>query len=419
MESGFLQPLQGMADISVPEVYLWQMIESRARSVLELYGFQEVRPPVVERLELFVRSLGDTTDVVQKEMYAFEDRGGRKLALRPEGTAGVMRYVAGNAAAPSRLYYIGPMFRAERPQAGRRRQFHQLGGEILGAPNAAVDAECLALQAHIASALGLNGVSLEVNTRGAEADKRLVAEKLTAALKPHYAGLCEDCQRRFSQNILRILDCKQEKCREITAALPPITDFMSEEGQTYFRDLLRYLEILKVPVTVNPRLVRGLDYYLHTVWELKHGALGAQDAICGGGRYRLQFGDKVVDGVGFAMGIERLVMAVQAGGTKPEDLKKKPTLWLVSLGKVALSGNLELALILRRHGVYCLLDLEDRSMKAQMRAASAAGSEWVVIRGDNELERGVYVLKNMETGLQEELGLAELLERFTAGPKCG
>ncbi len=415
MTSDSFQPIQGMSDLAVPEIHLWQRLEDTARDLLSRYAFREVRTPILERTDVFERSLGDTTDVVRKEMYSFEDRGGRNLTLRPEGTAGVIRYVAGQGqdAQEARLYYIGPMFRSERPQAGRRRQFHQLGVEAIGAPCPAADAEAIALQAHLLGAWGLDEFRMEVNTRGLPEDRARVADGLRDALKTKRAELCEDCHRRYEENPLRILDCKKTECRDVVAGLPPVTSFMSVEARDYLRDVLQILKRLEIPVTENPRLVRGLDYYVHTVWEVTHVGLGAQDALSGGGRYALTLGNKTVEGVGFAMGLERVIAALTGQGMDPKSLAERPDVWLVSQGASAFDENLVLMQTLRMRGVSCGMDLQGRSMKAQMRAANRADSRYVIIRGEHEMEEGTFQLKNMEDGVQEELDMPDLIQRLT------
>ena len=416
MTSSDFQPLPGMSDLGVPEISTWQRMEEKARQVLALYGFTEVRTPVLEPTSVFVRSLGDTTDVVQKEMYTFEDRGGRSVSLRPEGTASIIRYAAGlgQEAADGRFYYMGPMFRCERPQAGRKRQFHQFGVEALGAASPAADVEVIALQQHVFSAWGLKASSVELNTRGLPEDRRAVVEGLTQALKPHMGELCEDCRRRYESNILRVLDCKQEACGKVVDALPPMTSFMSDASRKYIDDVLRLLEQLNIPARINPRLVRGLDYYVHTVWENRHPALGAQDAISGGGRYQIEVAGKLIDGVGFAVGMERVVTALQHDMGGVLEGASGPVIWIVSQGDRALAENMVLAQTLRLRGVACGIDVHARSLKSQMRQANRAGSAYAVIRGDLELEKGLLVLKNMKDGSQAEMSLAELVERLHA-----
>ncbi len=407
-----------MADLCMPDVALWQMVEDRSRNILALYGCQEIRTPLLEKKELFVRSLGDTTEVVQKEMYTLIDRGGRELCLRPEGTAGVMRFMATGGAdrERARVFYLGPMFRAERPQAGRKRQFHQVGAEIMGPPNPAADAECLAMQRHLLVALGLTKFTIHLNTRGLPEDRAPVAAGLRAALADHRAALCPDCQRRFEENILRVLDCKQAACAGILDRLPPVTDFMGAPARDYFQQVCDYLRLLNLEVRINPRLVRGLDYYQHTVWEITCPELGAQDALAGGGRYQLDLDDHPVTGVGFAMGMERLVLALINGGCKPESLAPKPRAVLVAQGPRAFRENLILAMMLRERNLFVEMDLSGRSLKAQMRGADRSGAQWVVIRGDRELDAGVFLLKNMTASTQEEVSLPDLMKHLAAAP---
>lgn len=413
MASDEFQPLQGMTDLVAPEIDVWQRLESHARGLLACYGYSEIRTPILERYDLFVRSLGDETDVVQKEMYQFEDRGGRKVAMRPEGTAGVMRYVAshGQDTQDARLYYIGPMFRSERPQAGRKRQFHQLGVEAIGGASPALDVEVIALHLHLLRAWGLSGCALQVNTRGVAADRIAVQQQLRERLLPQRGNLCADCQRRLDTNVLRILDCKNPVCAEIASHLPPITSLMSAEARAYLAEVCRLLELLDLPFEVRPNLVRGLDYYQHTVWEITHPALGAQDAIAGGGRYLLNFGGRAIEGVGFAIGLERTVVALAAEQPEPVPTRL-PLVWLVSQGDRAFEEGLVLLQSLRWRGIPAQTCLDRRSMKAQFRAADRAKASFVVVRGDSEMEKGVFVLKDLATGAQDECEMPALMERL-------
>ncbi len=415
------QPVQGMSDIAAPEVHLWQRMEQLARDVMVRYGFEELRTPVVEFEAVFTRSLGETTDVVQKEMYVFE-KGGRRLCLRPEGTAGVMRYAAGLGAAETdgaRWYYIGPMFRSERPQAGRKRQFHQCGVECLEPPSPLVDAEILALQVDLLRAWGLGDCEVRLNTRGESGGQAQVAEGLRAALAPRAAELCEDCRRRMAANVLRVLDCKNETCRAIVAELPPSTDFMSEASRAYLQQVAEHLDALGVSYRLDPLLVRGLDYYEHTVWEIASTALGAQNAVAGGGRYRMRLGGRELVGTGFAIGLERVVGVLQALGRENALQTPPPKLvWLVGLGDEALRQNLALMQQLRAAGIACRM-ASGGSMKSQMRAANKSGAAWALIRGDDELAQGVAALKDMVAGTQETLPvdqLATVLAARIAGP---
>jgi histidyl-tRNA synthetase len=408
-------PLQGMSDVAAPEVCLWQHLESAARRVFSLYDLDEIRTPVLERQEVFHRALGEGTDVVQKEMYAFEDRGGRRIALRPEGTAGVMRHLAGagDRGADARLYYWGPMFRAERPQAGRRRQFHQVGVELLGPARPAADAECVALQVHLLREWGLDGFSVQINTRGEPGDQVAVSRGLQSALEAlRGEAWCDDCRRRMDANPLRVLDCKQETCRALADRLPPVTSWMSAASREHLDEVLRLLAALGVRATAAPRLIRGLDYYQHTIWEITHPALGAQDALSGGGRYGIQMGGRALEGVGFAIGIERVVLALTGLGVRPETFRPPPAAWLVTAGRGLEADALALAQALRGRGIACGADLSGRSMKAQMRAANRARAPWVVLLGETEKNRGVVLLKNMATGDQVEVAPDELAARL-------
>lgn len=409
MASEILQPLQGMSDISFPEIELWRLLENKARRIFSLYGYREIRTPLLERTPLFLRSLGDTSEVVCKEMYSFEDRGGRDLTLRPEGTAGVIRNLAGlgPAGLNSRVYYIGPMFRCERPQAGRKRQFHQIGVEMTGDPNPRADAECIALQNHLLREVGLKNATIKVNTRGSIEDRKAVSTGLLDALEPNRENLCNDCQRRMEENILRVLDCKNPECQKIVNELPKMTDFMSDESAAYLDEVMKRLEDMGVVAQIDPSLVRGLDYYEHTVWEITHDALGAQDALCGGGRYKLEIGKKSVPGVGFAVGVERTLNALQAEGV--ETSLPGMDFWLISLGDAALKTNLKLAQRLRERGLSCQMELETKSMKAQMRKADRARATWAVIRGENELADDIICLRNMKDGTQQEVSCGEAL----------
>ena len=410
-----VQPLQGMSDITAPEVRLWQWVESRARQVFRLYGCEEIRTPIPERTEVFVRALGEGTDVVQKEMYAFTDRGGRGIALRPEGTAGVMRYVAG-AVAPgqdARLYYLGPMFRAERPQAGRKRQFHQIGVEFIGSPSPVADAECIALQVHLMDAWGLSGYDVQVHTRGLTEDQPAVRRGFQDHIRPRIDGLCEDCRRRFETHPLRILDCKQETCRGIVAGEPPVTTYMSDASRAYLDEVMRLLEAAGVGARINPLLIRGLDYYAHTIWEITHPALGAQDALAGGGRYRIAMAGRDIEGVGFAVGLERVLIAVQASPQPPSADPAQPIIWIVTAGgDASRAANLGLLQKLRRAGVSAGMDTGGRSMKAQMRAADRSGAAWVAIRGEEELAQGHIKLKRMADGSEDMVSEEELTRRL-------
>jgi histidyl-tRNA synthetase len=410
MASNEFQPLQGMSDIQAPEIYLWRMMEERARSVFNSYGYEELRTPVLEKLSVFQRSLGDTTDVVKKEMYSFKPSK-HELAMRPEGTAGTIRHLAGRGeeGLNARVFYIAPMFRYERPQAGRKRQFHQVGVEATGEPNPLADAEAIALQKGLLDAWGLTGSRIQISTRGEPSDRKPVAEGLRAALQPHLNDLCEDCQRRIDENVLRVIDCKKESCQKIVDQIPSAIEFMSDASRAYLEQVIQALETMGVAVTVNPKLIRGLDYYVHTVWEISHSALGAQDALAGGGRYEIALGRKAISGVGFAVGFERAIMALNACDISGEQFAPESGIWLVSLGEAALTENMKLAAELRGKGIRCGMELGAKSMKAQMRKANRSGAAKVIIRGDEEIEKGTAMVKNMAEGSQEEMNLEDVI----------
>jgi histidyl-tRNA synthetase len=410
MASNEFQPLQGMSDIYAPEIHLWRRIEEKARKLFDAYGYEEIRTPVLEKLSVFQRSLGDTTDVVKKEMYSFKPSK-HELAMRPEGTAGTIRHLAGRGeeGLNARMFYIAPMFRYERPQAGRKRQFHQIGVEATGEPNPLADAECIALQQHLLSAWGLTGSKIEISTRGMPSDRKPVSDGLRKALQPHLHELCEDCQRRIDENVLRVIDCKNEQCGRIVDQIPSALEFMSEESRTYLDQVILALKTMGIEVDVNPKLVRGLDYYVHTVWEITHGALGAQNAISGGGRYEIALGKKAIPGVGFALGMERVITSLEACEITAEQFAPAGGIWLISLGEAALIENMKLARELRAKGVRCGMELEAKSMKAQMRKASRANAEKVVIRGDDEIEKNTALVKDMNEGSQSEVSLEDVI----------
>ncbi|MFA5205226.1 MAG: histidine--tRNA ligase [Lentisphaeria bacterium] len=404
------EPLLGTADIAEPEVREWVLLENRARELFARYGYGELRTPVIERTDVFVRGLGDETDVVKKEMYTFEDRGGRSVTLRPEGTAGVMRAIANQGLAEGeerRVFYLGPMFRGERPAAGRRRQFHQVGVEAVGRASPLLDAECIAMLLHFLESVGIPDGELLLNTRGSAEDRPVAAAALKEYFAPRLAGLCEDCRRRFETNVWRMLDCKVEGCQETILGAPAVTNLLGPESTAYFAAVRRCLDSLGVRYRVEPRLVRGLDYYEHTVFEVVHGGLGAQNALAGGGRYALYLpgNDRPLRGVGFAAGLERLLLARASLGQAAAEAAGMDA-YLVSLGERALAASQALAMELRRAGLRVLADTAGRSMKAQMRSADKARSRFTLIRGDTELDGGTVQCKDMAAGTQEAVPAA-------------
>ena len=408
-------PPPGTADIFEDEASEWRFLESAAREVFSRYGYGELRTPVFEYTELFQRGLGGETEVVQKEMYTFADRGGRSLTLRPEGTAGVMRALSNTDVlngVEQRVYYMGPMFRGERPAAGRRRQFHQIGVENVGRCAPLLDAECLAMLRAFLKRIGLDDAELVINTRGVREDRPAAEKVLREYFSQHIGEMCDDCRTRLERNIWRILDCKQEACGRIIAGAPEYLEYFSPESREYFASVRRALDALGVAYRVEPRLVRGLDYYVHTVFELTHPALGAQTAIAGGGRYELFLPgqNRPVPGVGFAAGVERLLLARQA--LEKVNTAENAAVYLVGLTPEMRIANLALANRLRESGLKVALELEDRSFKAQLRGANKSGARLAVIRGGDEAARGVAVVKNMSDGSQIELNDDQLFEHI-------
>lgn len=405
-------PPPGTADIFADEARRWRNLENTAAAVFSRYGYGELRTPVFEYTEVFQKGLGNETEVVQKEMYTFEDRGGRSLTLRPEGTAGVMRALSCTDVmngVEQRVYYYGPMFRGERPAAGRRRQFHQVGVENVGRVAPLIDAECIAMLMDYLHSIGITDAKLAINTRGVMEDRGPAGKLLADYFGRHIDGMCDDCKARLTRNVWRILDCKQEACRKVVAEAPDYVASFSEASRAYFDEVRAALTALGVEYTVDPLLVRGLDYYVHTVFEVTHGGLGAQTAIAGGGRYELYLPGqkKPVPGVGFAAGMERLLMVQDALGLGAPASPVLPV-YLVGLGEEARIVNLKLAGELRRAGIRVELELEERSFKAQLRNVNKSGALLAVIRGEEELKKGVAAVKTMATGEQIELADPEL-----------
>jgi len=398
-----LAAIKGTRDILPGEVEKWQALESLARSTFELYGFRELRAPVFEATELFEKGTGSTSDVVTKEMYTFVDKGGRSITLRPEYTPSVVRAIVEHRldleGTPMRYYYMGPMFRYDKPQKGRYRQFHQVDIEVFGEKDAAVDAEIIEMAHALLAKLGVAGTETLVNSVGCRACRPAYSAALREAAAKRKGELCADCQRKAETNPLRIFDCKVEACREIAAAFPSIQDFLCEECREHFRKLLSSLEVLMIPYRVDPRLVRGLDYYTKTTFEIVASGLGAQNALLGGGRYddmMKDFGGPDICGTGFAMGIER-VLSVSTIAPAPRKL-----LYVAYLGDEAKKAGLELARSFRASGVECLIEYKDRSMKAHFGRANKLQAAWVLIVGENEMKAGRFGLKDMAAGRQFE-----------------
>lgn len=404
-----IQKPYGTNDILPGHTEKWQYIESVARETAALYGFGEIRFPTIEYTELFQRGVGDTTDVVQKEMYTFDDREeGRSISLRPEGTASVARSVIENGlyggTMPLRLYYIINCFRHEKPQAGRYREFYQFGVELFGASSAAADAQIIALGAAFLRRLGLPFI-LRLNSIGCKKCRADYQRALVEYFSAHRDKLCDSCKTRLERNPLRLLDCKSEICSEIAKDAPKTTDYLCDDCAQHYNELLATLDGMGIEYVSDPKIVRGLDYYSRTVFEYQFTGIGAQNALGGGGRYDgliESVGGPSLSGIGFAMGINRLILAMeQTGASYPE--QPKPTLYIAALGAPAMRRAAVLAQQLREQGVRAESDIVGRSLKAQMKYAGKSGFRYTLMIGDSELETGRAFLRNMEQSEQTEI----------------
>lgn len=405
---------KGMKDVLPSQSYKWQYIEQTAREVAHAFGFREIRTPVLEHTELFLRGVGDTTDIVNKEMYTFLDKGNRSVTLKPEGTAGVARSFVENGMAndglPAKMYYFSPAFRYERPQAGRLREHHQFGVELYGSKEPSADAEVITLVDIFYKRLGLKNVKLQINSIGCGECRRAYSEALKAYFKPHLSEMCADCNSRFEKNPMRIIDCKEERCKKITAGAPKITDYLCDDCRNHFERVQSLLTASGVKFTVNPSIVRGLDYYSRTVFEFVSEAAGAQGTVCGGGRYDTllqQIGEKPVPAVGFGGGIERLLMVMEAEGIEiPES--KKVRVYIAGMDENTREAAFKIASDLRSLKISAECDLMERSLKAQFKYADKLGAEYVAVIGESELASGEVNLKNMSDGTQRLIKISDL-----------
>jgi histidyl-tRNA synthetase len=421
-----IKAVRGTRDLLPPDTELWNFVEAKVREVFRAYNFQEIRTPVFESTELFARGVGEDTDIVAKEMYTWEDRGraqsdqGQSLTLRPENTAGVVRaYIEHKLweRGLNKLYYIGPQFRRERPQKGRYRQFYQIGAEVIGPSTAgsespARDAEILEMLAMLLDRLGIKNWTLDLNSVGCPADRARFNEALRTALEPVTAQMCADCQRRAVTNPLRVFDCKVPEDQPIIDQLPRISQFLDEGCRQHFADVQAILNAVGVPFTLNDRLVRGLDYYTRTAFEFTHGALGAQNAILGGGRYdglSEALGGPAAPGIGFAIGEDRLVMSLAESAPITA---QKPDVYIAPLGDGMNREAARLAGELRREDVIAELGDESFRLKKSFEAAAKLGARYVLIVGENEVKADSFALKNQETGEQESVPRKELAARL-------
>ncbi|MBB6729370.1 histidine--tRNA ligase [Cohnella zeiphila] len=410
---GFQKP-PGTQDALPGIAETWQFVERTARDLCRRFHFREIRTPIFETTELYRRGVGETTDIVEKEMYTFEDRGKRSMTLRPEGTAGVVRAYVENKlyGEPdlAKLYYIGPMFRYERAQAGRYRQFHQFGVEAIGSADPALDAEVIALGYGFYKELGLSGVTVEINSVGTPAVRAAFRAKLLDFLLPMKDSLCEDCQSRIERNPLRVLDCKVDQHKFADA--PSILDSLDEECTAHFARVRECLDAMNIPYAVNPRLVRGLDYYTHTAFEYKAQGIGAIDTVGGGGRYNGLVADIGGDdrpGVGLGIGLERTLLLLESQGVKPP-VGSPVDIYLIAMGERAEREAPAIVQRLREAGIAVERDYQGRKTKALFKAADRAGATYAAILGDDELDRGEIALKNMASQEQRNVPLDGLIE---------
>jgi histidyl-tRNA synthetase len=413
-----IKGLKGFKDILPAEVGTWQRIERSARALFHRYGFAEIRVPILEQTGLFLRSIGETTDIVEKEMYTFTDKNGDSVTMRPEGTAPVLRSFVEHSLhllqPIQRLYTIGPMFRHERPQKGRLRQFHQMSVEVLGSDEPLVDAELMAMAWQLMTELGLS-VSLEINSLGCPDCRPAYNQALRDFIDARADKLCEDCKRRRQTNPLRVLDCKNPNCQEQYQGVPELPDFLCGGCRAHFSEVQRLLALLAVPYKLNGFMVRGLDYYTRTTFELLTGDLGAQSAVGAGGRYDglvAQLGGPKISGIGFAVGMERLTLLLEQSQGLQADAGLD--LFIVALGEQVRDRALLLARECRNAGLAVLLDPSGRSLKAQMKQADRFGARFTLLLGEDELQRGVAVLRDMASKAQEDMALGDELAKMLA-----
>ncbi|MGN0813608.1 MAG: histidine--tRNA ligase [Candidatus Coproplasma sp.] len=406
---------KGTKDVLPSQSYKWQFIENAAREVAKTFNMKEIRTPVFEHTELFQRGVGDTTDIVNKEMYTFLDKGSRSITLKPEGTAGAVRLFIENGLAnsplPLKAFYITPCYRYERPQAGRLREFHQFGIEVFGAKSPATDAEVILAASSFLNKLGITRTQLQLNSIGCKTCRAEYNAALKEYLRPNLDKMCPTCRERFDKNPLRILDCKEEECKKITAGAPTILDYLCDDCRDHFEQVKSLLTAQGVEFTVNSGIVRGLDYYTKTVFEFVSTAIGAQGTVCGGGRYDgliEELGGNPTPAIGFAAGIERLLLLMENTGAQfPEE--SKPDLYLAGMDGATRAKAFSLACEIRRGGASVETDLMERSVKAQFKYADKIGARFVAVIGESEMQEGAVNIKKMSDGTQTKVAFADIL----------
>ena len=409
---------KGTKDVLPAESYKWQYIEDKARKIAGKYNIKEIRTPTFEHTELFLRGVGETTDVVTKEMYTFRDKGDRSITLKPEGTAGVARSFVenglSNSPMPLKMFYIIPAFRYERPQAGRLREFHQFGVEVYGSSTPDTDAEVITLANDFVSSLGLKA-QLYINSIGCKTCRAAFNRALKEYLEPNLGCMCEDCRSRFDKNPMRILDCKVPECKKINENAPTILDYLCEDCREHFEKVKKYLDLSGISYKINPKIVRGLDYYTRTVFEFVSEQIGAQGTVLGGGRYDgliEEIGGAPTPAVGFAAGLERLLLLMEDSGAAGPG-GPVPTVYLAGMDELCREKAYEIAVTLRRAGIACEVDHMGRSVKAQFKYADKIGAKYVAVIGGNELEAGVMNVKNMSDSTQESVPFSSAVPYFT------
>ncbi|MGM9534447.1 MAG: histidine--tRNA ligase [Intestinibacter sp.] len=410
---------RGTKDVTPKDVYKWHYVEKKFREICALYGYEEIRTPIFEHTEVFARSVGDTTDVVQKEMYTFTDRGDRQLSLKPEGTAGVIRSFIENKmyadTQPTKLYYITPCFRYERPQAGRQRQFHQFGIEVLGSDGPSVDAEVISLAVQFFNELGLKNLSVNINSVGCPKCREAYNKKLKEYLDQKVDVLCETCLERKDKNPMRVIDCKNPQCKENLKDIPFMIDNLCDDCKEHFETLKKYLTEMGIDFVVDKTIVRGLDYYRKTAFEIISNDIGAQSTVCGGGRYdglvELLGGPKDISGIGFGLGIERLLLTLENNNIEIEN-PKSTDIYIATIGDEAKTRSFKLIRDLRANHISADNDHLDKSIKAQFKYSDKINAKYTVVIGDDELANDTATLKNMKTSEQTTIKLSELVDEL-------
>ena len=409
---------KGTKDVLPQDSYKWQYLEETARKTAELFNLKEIRTPVFEHTELFLRGVGDTTDIVNKEMYTFLDKGDRSITLKPEGTAGVARSFIENGMAsgvlPAKMFYFTPVFRYERPQAGRLREHHQFGIELYGGGGAEMDAEVILVAATFLKELNIKNLALNINSIGCKNCRADFNKALKEYLKPKLAEMCPVCQARFEKNPLRILDCKEENCKEINKNAPKIIDFLCDECSAHFENLKKFLNIAGLEYKINPYIVRGLDYYSKTVFEFVSHNIGAQGTVCGGGRYDTlieAIGGSAMPGVGFGLGLERLLLLMENTGVNIPD-KNFVTVYIANIGENTYETAYRLVNELRENKISAELDHMSRGIKPQFKYADKINAKYVIVIGENELKSGKVNIKNMSDGGQSEISIDKIIGFF-------